>query len=136
MWGETLKTSRVYVQNFPVCTGNTSTCINSCGRRAGTHGDVLNGHTLTFWTDTHHRERERETETQRKRQRERKRERERERGRGGSSSVLLTKFCPRRVITWMLSIFSLRIGREQHVAESSIYSLHLNTLFNSRHITQ
>ena len=36
----------------------------------------------------------------------------------------------------MLPIFSLRIGREQHVAESSIYSLHLNTLFNSRHMTQ
>ena len=36
----------------------------------------------------------------------------------------------------MVPIFSLRIGREQHVAESSIYSLHLNTLFNSKHVTQ
>ena len=35
----------------------------------------------------------------------------------------------------MLPISSLRTGREQHVAESSIYSLHLNTLFNSRHVT-
>ena len=65
--------------------------------------------------------------------------------RGRSSSVLLTKFCPRRFShapevqkrnPWMLPIFSLRIGREQHVAESSFYSLHLNTLFNSRHMTQ
>ena len=38
--------------------------------------------------------------------------------------------------SWMLPIFSLRIGREQHVAESSIYSLHLNTPVNSRHMTQ
>ena len=37
---------------------------------------------------------------------------------------------------WMLPSFSLRIGREQHVAQSSIYSLHLNTLSNSRHMTQ
>ena len=35
----------------------------------------------------------------------------------------------------MLPIFSLRTGREQHVAESSIYSPHLNTLFNSRRVT-
>ena len=64
--GDTLKIPRVYVQNVPVCTGNTSTCVNTCGCGAGTHGDVLNGHT------------------------------------GGgerSSSVLLTKICPRRVIT-------------------------------------
>ena len=37
---------------------------------------------------------------------------------------------------WILPIFCLRIGREQHVAESSNHSLHLNTLFNSRHMTQ
>ena len=28
-----------------------------------------------------------------------------------------------------------RIGQEQHVVESSIDSFHLNTLFNSRHMT-
>ena len=51
---------------------------------------------------------------------------------GGSSSVLLTKICN----PWIFPFFSLRIGREQHVAESSISSLHVNTLFKSRHMTQ
>ena len=54
------------------------------------------------------------------------------RGRRGSSSVLLTKICPRGVITCprgstrnpcISPIFSWRKSREQHVAESSIYSL-------------
>ena len=27
--------NRVYIQNVPVCTGNRSTCINTCGRAAG-----------------------------------------------------------------------------------------------------
>ena len=36
---------RVYVQNVPVCTGTTHTCVTTCGRGAGTHEDVLNGHT-------------------------------------------------------------------------------------------
>ena len=42
----------VYVQNVPVCTGTTRTCVTTCGRGAGTHGDVLNLHTEVFWTDT------------------------------------------------------------------------------------
>ena len=42
------KLPRVYVQNFPVCTGTTRTCFNTCARGAGIHGDVLNVHTVTF----------------------------------------------------------------------------------------
>ena len=34
---------RVLIQNVPVCTGTTRTCL--CARGAGTHGDVLNQHT-------------------------------------------------------------------------------------------
>ena len=67
VWCETRKN--------PVCTFKASPCVpttrlhmvNTCGRVAGTHGDVLNAHTG--------------------------------RGRGGSLSVLLTKNCPRKVIT-------------------------------------
>ena len=55
----------------PVCTGTTRTRV-SCGRGAGTHGDVLNVHMGTFSMDT--------------------------RGAGGSSPVLLTRFCPRMEI--------------------------------------
>ena len=32
VWGDTLKTPRVYIQNVSVCTGNTSTCVATCGR--------------------------------------------------------------------------------------------------------
>ena len=39
------KRPRVYVQNLPVCTGTTLTCVETCARGAGTHGDVLSGHT-------------------------------------------------------------------------------------------
>ena len=35
----------MYVQNIPVCTSTTRTCVTTCGRGAGTHGDVLNLHT-------------------------------------------------------------------------------------------
>ena len=62
------------------------------------------------------------------------------RGAGGSS-VLLTKICPRKVITclrgsrknprWILPISSLRTGREQHVPDSSHHSLYLMKLSNS-----
>ena len=37
---------RVYIQNVPVYTGTTRTCA----RGAGTHGDVLNPHTVFFFT--------------------------------------------------------------------------------------
>ena len=39
------KRLRVYVQNLPDCTGTTRTCVETCARGAGTHGDVLNVHT-------------------------------------------------------------------------------------------
>ena len=35
----------VYVQNVPVCTSTTRACVETCGCGAGTHGDVLDGHT-------------------------------------------------------------------------------------------
>ena len=46
------KRLREYVQNVPVCTGTTRTCVSTCARGAGTHGDVLNVHTEAFWVDT------------------------------------------------------------------------------------
>ena len=46
------KRARVYVHNVPVCTGTTLTCVETCARGAGTHGDVLNVHTGTFWIHT------------------------------------------------------------------------------------
>ena len=36
-----------------MCTGTTRTCVTTCGRGAGTHGDVLNLHTEVFWDKTH-----------------------------------------------------------------------------------
>ena len=39
---------RVYIQNVPVYAGTTRTCVETCARGAGTHGDVLNVHTGTF----------------------------------------------------------------------------------------
>ena len=74
------KRPRVYIQNVPVCTGTTRTCVSTCARGAGTHGDVLNVHTGTFSMDT--RGRFQWTH-----------------GGRGSSPVLLTKNCPRKVIT-------------------------------------
>ena len=38
------KRLRVYIQNVPVCTSTTSTCLKTCGRGASTHGNVLNVH--------------------------------------------------------------------------------------------
>ena len=38
-------TLRVYIQNVPVYGGNTRTCVSTCARVAGIHGDVLNVHT-------------------------------------------------------------------------------------------
>ena len=42
------KRLRVYVQNVTVCTGTTPACVSTCGRGAGTHGDVLNLHKEGF----------------------------------------------------------------------------------------
>ena len=39
-------------KNASVCTGTTPACVTTCGRGAGTHGDVLNLHTEVFGTDT------------------------------------------------------------------------------------
>ena len=47
------KRFRVYIQNVPVYAGTTRTCVETCARGAGTHGDVLNRQTETFWIDTH-----------------------------------------------------------------------------------
>ena len=108
----------MYVQNVPVCTGNTSTCVNTCGCGAGTHGDVLNVHTG-------------------------------EEG-GGHRQFCLLKFahvgvitCPRGSTKKPMDATYFQFENRsnntlprQHVAEYSIFSLHLNTLFNSRHMTQ
>ena len=105
----------------PVCRFKTSLCVPATRPHVFTHVDVLPVHTGTFWTYT------------------------RVEGRGGSSSVLLAKICQvglsrapevQQTNPCMLPTFSLRKGQEQHVAEFSISSLHLNTLFNSRHMTQ
>ena len=51
---------RVSIQDASVCTFNTfpctlaptRTCISTCARGAGTHGDVVNVHTEASWMDT------------------------------------------------------------------------------------
>ena len=42
------KRLRVYIQNVPVYADTTLTCVSTCARGAGIHGDVLNVHTGTF----------------------------------------------------------------------------------------
>ena len=67
------KRLRVYIQNVSVYAG-TRTCVSTCARAAGTHWgrfERTHGDVLNPHT-----------------------------GGRGSSSVLLTKICPRRVITW------------------------------------
>ena len=44
-WKKTWKKNRVCIQNVPVYAGTTRTCVSTCARGAGTHGDVLNLHT-------------------------------------------------------------------------------------------
>ena len=39
------KRPRVCVQNVSVCAGNRPTCVLTCARGAGIHGDVMNVHT-------------------------------------------------------------------------------------------
>ena len=39
---------RVYIQNVSVHAGTTRTCVETCARGAGTHGNVLNEHRGTF----------------------------------------------------------------------------------------
>ena len=50
----------VHVQNVPVCVGTKRTCVSTCARGAGIHGDVLNVHTVTCGVDTRVEGRERE----------------------------------------------------------------------------
>ena len=68
----------VCVVNASVCTSTTPACDNTCGRGAGTHGDVSNVHKGTFRMHTRRRK---------------------GRGKSGSSPVLLTKICPRKVVS-------------------------------------
>ena len=35
----------MYIQNVPVYAGKTRECVSTCARGAGTHGDVVDGHT-------------------------------------------------------------------------------------------
>ena len=120
----TQKRARVYVENVPVCTSTTRTCVTTCGRGAGTHGDVLNLHMEVFGTDTR-----------------RRMEEKRERGGGLTVSSAnhetahvelsraLERFTERN--PWFLPIQGLRKGREQHVPESYNHSLYLMKLLSS-----
>ena len=109
----TLKNPRVYTQNVPVCTGTTRTSIKTCARGAGTHGDVLNGHT---GFSARHTTRHKTQDTTHK-------------------TTQLTKNCPRKIITCFrgspkvstgsYTFSSLKKDREQHVADSSNHSLYL-----------
>ena len=98
----------LYIQNVPVRASNRSTCLNRYGRGPSTHGDVLRRFESTF---------------------------------GGTPPVQLTKKSP----TWsyhlapevhqrnerILPIYSVRMGREQHVPNSSNHSLFLMNLLHS-----
>ena len=84
------------VQNLSVCTGTKRTCVQTCARGAGTHGDVferthgdvLSGHTefrSVSHTTTHNTHTTPHGERDRDRQRQRKEDRDwerREDGRG------------------------------------------------------
>ena len=103
----------VYIRTVPVCMVQQVHMFYTYGRGAGTHADVLNVYTEAFWMDTR-------------------------------EGVIASSACqkwPRRVITWnqrftksnhwMLPIFSLRIGQEQHVFDSSNHSHYLMQLLSS-----
>ena len=101
------KRLRVYIQNVPVCTGTTRTCVSTCARGAGIHGDVLDGHT------------------------------EGRKGVNVSSAYqnlptngyhVLQRFTKETLRSFPFS--SLRVDREQHVPDSSNHSLSLIKLFS------
>ena len=48
-----LKTPPCVHSKRPVYAGNTRTCVETCTRGAGTHGDVLNVHTESVFKSTH-----------------------------------------------------------------------------------
>ena len=122
LWCETLqnrvwiqKRLRVYIQNVPVCAGTTRThaltCARGCRhtrRRLGrTHGDVLDGHTGVLngrqsTTTTHTTTTTNKTKNHQKIPHV---------GLTRASEVHQSKH-------WILHIFSLRVGREQHVHRS------------------
>ena len=114
------KTSVCRFKNVPVCTGTTPACVKTCGRGAGTHGDVLNLHTEVFWTDTQGRERG-------------------GRGEGGHRQFCLPRLvhvvitCSRgspKETSGCYKFQGLRTGRERHVPDSSNHSLSLIKLFS------
>ena len=66
------------IQNVSVYAGTTRTCVSTCARGAGTHGDVLDGHTPHTTPQQHDHNTTRKTERERERERE-KEDRDRER---------------------------------------------------------
>ena len=116
------KSGEPHFKNASVCTckmslsmpAPTRTCVETCTRSAGTHGDVLNVHGDVLSPHTE--------------------------GCKGSSSVLLTTICPRMAIKLIQRftketnktspLSSLGTDGEQHVPNSSHYSLHLINLPN------
>ena len=85
--------SHVSIRHVSVCTGTTRTCVSTCARGAGTHGDVSNGriphtthhtalqnttqHNTTQHETPHHTETEKE-DRERLRGREKRKKTERE----------------------------------------------------------
>ena len=92
-----------------------ATCVTTCGRGAGTHGDVLNLHTEVFGTDT-------------KRRGGRGERGERRGGVTVSSAnhetahVELSRASERFTERnpWFLPIQGLRTGQEQHVPDEAV----------------
>ena len=120
VWCGTQKKPPCIDSNVSVCTGTTRTCVKTCGRGVGTHRDVLNLHTEVVWTDT-------------------RRGRRRGRGEGGvtvssanheTAHVELSRASEKFTESnqWILTILSLRTGREQHVPDPSNHSLHLKAV--------
>ena len=95
----------MYIQNVSVYAGTTRTCVETCTRGAGTHGDVLNPHTEGRGSSSVLLT---------------------------SICPRMDITWPQRSTTsnhWILQISSLRAGREQHVSDSSNHSLYLMKLF-------
>ena len=53
VWIQIKKNSVCTVKNVPVYADTTRTCVSTCARGAGVHGDVLNVHTEGFFDLTH-----------------------------------------------------------------------------------
>ena len=95
------KSHRVYVQSVPVCSGTTRTCVSTCARGAGTHGDVLNLRTEGFFcvprraahhtTQNTHTTQTTHTNTRRQRQRQRQKTEKRRRKRRDKTREEKTK---------------------------------------------